>query len=123
MATKHSKRSGTKSAAKGSSKAARPAAKPAKPAATAARPAAPRRGAASRAPSLAERALSLRDAIQHSKLTAANPWDYTAKARKWEARAERLLAGAETAETHKALETLAAEVEGDRDFQEARRLF
>jgi len=123
VATKRSKRSGTKSIAKGSSKAARPAATPAKPAAKAARPTAPRREAAGRVPSFAERALSLRDAIQHSKLTAADPWGYTVKARKWEARAERLVAGAETAEAREALATLAAELEGDRDFQEARRLF
>ena len=151
MATKRSKQSGTKATAKRSSKTARPAARP-KPAKAAAQPAAkpvaqpaakpvakpaarqaaplaapPRREAASGTPSLTERALALRDTIQHSKLTAANPWAYTAKARAWEARAERLLdrlgAGAETAETRKAVEALAVEVEGDRDFQDARRLF
>jgi hypothetical protein len=124
VATKRSKRSGTKAIAKGSSsKAARPAATPTKPAVKAARPTAPRREAAGRVPSFAERALSLRDAIQQSKLTAADPWGYTVKARKWEARAERLVAGAETAEAREALATLAAELEGDRDFREARRLF
>jgi len=142
VATKHSKRSGTKATAKRSSKTARPAARPtpakaavkpaakppAKPAARRAAPvsAAPRREAAS-APSLTERTLALRDTIQHSKLTAADPWGYTPKARAWQARAEqlldRLVAGAETAETRKAVEALAAEVDGDRDFREARRLF
>jgi hypothetical protein len=142
VATKRGKRSGTKATAKRSSKAARPAARPtpakaavkpaakppAKPAARRAAPvpAAPRREAAS-APSLTERALALRDTIQQSKLTAADPWGYTAKARAWQARVERLLdrlgTGAETAETRKAVEALAVEVEGDRDFQEARRLF
>jgi hypothetical protein len=86
----------------------------------------PRREAAS-SPSLTERALALRNAIQHSKLTAADPWGYTAKARAWQVRVERLLdrlgTGVETAETRKAVEALAVEVEGDRDFQEARRLF
>jgi hypothetical protein len=129
VATKRSKRSGTKSTAKRSSKAARPAArpKPAKPAANAAakpasRPAAPARREAA-GPSLEERTLALRDAIEHSKLTAVDPWGYTPKARKWVARAERLLAGTEPAEAHKALAALAAEVEGDREFQEARRRF
>ncbi|HEV8307051.1 MAG TPA: hypothetical protein VGW35_05240 [Methylomirabilota bacterium] len=75
----------------------------------------------------AERARALQDAIQRSKLTAADPWGYTSKARKWETRArelaERLARDGESASLRQALDALSAEVERDRDFQEARRLF
>ncbi len=68
----------------------------------------------------------LREAILRSKLSHPDPWRYTAKARRWGERAQQLveaIAAAETPALRRALETLAAEVEGDRDFQEARRLF
>jgi hypothetical protein len=71
--------------------------------------------------------MALRDTIQRSKLTAANPWTYTAKARAWGERAQRLVdqlardAGSSAA--RQALDTLSTEVERDRDYQEARRLF
>ncbi len=145
MATKRGNRSGTKVTAKRSGKAARPAAREAerrKPAKAATKPAAKavakpaarrvavapaRREVTGGAPSLMERAKALRDAIQRSKLTAADPWAYTPKARAWLARSERLLdqlsANVETAEMRKAVEALAAAVEADRDFREARRFF
>jgi hypothetical protein len=101
---------------------ARPASGPAKPAA---RPSAPARQDTPLP--LLEQARSLREAIQRSKLTAPDPWAYTPKARGWIQRADEVLAriesGADAAGTRKALEALQAEVEGDRDFQEARRLF
>jgi hypothetical protein len=71
--------------------------------------------------------MALRDAIQRSKLTAADPWKYTAKARAWGERAQRLMdqfgrdAGSSSA--RQALDSLRAEVERDQDFQAARRLF
>jgi hypothetical protein len=78
-------------------------------------------------PSLLEQAMALRDAIQRSKLTAHDPWGYTAKARGWLTRVEALVARvgteADAAVTRKGVETLRGEVESDRDFQEARRLF
>jgi hypothetical protein len=107
-----------------------PAAKPApKPAARAAAPARPAPAARVTAPSpgLLEQARSLRDTIERSKQTAADPWGYTTKARGWVQRADQVLgriaASADAAGTSKALETLRAEVEADRDFREARRLF
>ena len=145
MATKRGKQSGTKTTVKRSVKPARPAARKetrgnaapkggsprgAKPASRPPEPRlrvpaiAPARQAAA-SPSLLERAKALRDTIQRSKLTAPDPWTYAAKARAWLDRAERLLdrisANVETAEMRKAVEALTAEVEGDRDFQEAQR--
>ncbi|MBI4013887.1 MAG: hypothetical protein HY359_16335 [Candidatus Rokubacteria bacterium] len=133
MATKRGKRSGssTKSKSRAKPKAtAKPGAKPARsanpqPERRVTRPAvAPARREAA-PPTLLERAKALRDAIQRSKLTAPDPWGYAGKARPWFERAERLLdrisAGVETAELRKGVEALAAEVEADRDFQEARR--
>jgi hypothetical protein len=116
--------------------AAKPA--PAKP--EAARPAAARagdagagRGAAPgtapapRGPSLLERAEQLRDVIQRSKLTHPDPWTFSAKARGWSQRAQVLVqevaASGDTPANRRSVETLAAEVEGDPSFQEARRLF
>jgi hypothetical protein len=69
----------------------------------------------------------IRDAVQRSKLTAADPWSYTPRARVWWQRAqalvERIAREGETAESRRELERLLAEVEGDPDFQEARRRF
>jgi hypothetical protein len=120
--------------AKSAPKAApRPAAAAAKPAPAAKRPAAaspspaprrpaapaPRRGAQA---SLLERAERLREAIQAS--SHGNP-ELHVEARGWGDRAQQLVdeiarAGDTPAATH-ALEALTAEVEGDRDFQEAHR--
>jgi hypothetical protein len=76
-------------------------------------------------PSLLERAKALRDSVQQSKLTARDPWGYTAKARVWEERVEQLLdritANVDAAATGKSVETLRTEIEGDRDYQEALR--
>jgi hypothetical protein len=71
------------------------------------------------------RAERLRDAILKSKLSHPDPWSYTAKARAWSQRAqhvvEEIAAGGDTEQHRRALEKLAAEVEGDPDFEEARR--
>jgi len=132
VATKRGKRSGTKtkSTVKPKPKAT------AKPPVKSGRASSPAPGRRVASPAVAparraaplpllERGKALRDAIQLSKLTAPDPWSYTGRARTWLGRVERLLdrisAGVETAEMRKAIETLAAEVEGDRDFQEARR--
>ncbi len=85
-------------------------------------PASPR---VSAGPSLLERAERFRDAVQQSKLAAADPWTYTAKARGWTRRAQALVdevarAGA-TLALGKNLEALIAEVEADHDYQEANR--
>ena len=143
MAKKTGKRSVTKKAASKPSKAApRPAAKAAKtakvvakPAAKAPAPAPPKRAAeaaarpapSAAAPSLEARAEHLRDQIQQSKLSHPDPWRFGAKARGWGERAQVLVeliaARGDTASARGSLDALAAEVEGDRDFQEARRLF
>jgi len=142
VAKKTVKRSATKKAASRPSKAAsRPAAKPAKAAkaatktaakATAAAP--PKRAAATArpappaaGPTLGEHAERLRDEIQRSKLTHPDPWRYAAKARGWGERAQVLVelvaVRGDTASARGSFEALAAELQGDRDFQEARRLF
>ncbi len=76
-------------------------------------------------PSLLEQAKALRDSVQESKLTARDPWGYTAKARAWQERVEQLLdritANVDAAATRKGVEALRAEIEGDRDYQEAQR--
>ena len=148
MAKKTGKRSATKKAASKPSKAApRPAAKAAKTAKAATKPAAkapppprrrhaapPKRAAAAArpapaaaGPSLGEHAERLRDEIQQSKLSHPDPWRYAAKARGWGERAQVLVeliaVRGDTASARGSLEALAAELEGDRDFQEARRLF
>jgi hypothetical protein len=78
-------------------------------------------------PSLLEQAERLRDEIQRSKLTHPDPWTYGVKARAWGVRAQALVdqlavRGDDTT-TRRALVALEAEVQGNRDFQEARRLF
>jgi hypothetical protein len=78
-------------------------------------------------PSLADLAERLRDDIQRSKLTHPDPWTYAAKARAWEVRAQALVEEialkGDTPATRRTLEALDREVQRDRDFQEARRLF
>lgn len=69
----------------------------------------------------------LRDAILKSKLTAADPWAYTPKARAWVLLAQQLVeeiaAGGDRRALEERLTALTAEVEADHDFQEARRRF
>jgi hypothetical protein len=139
VAKKAPKRSTTMKSKKPAKAAARAAAKPpAKPAAkatTRSKPTATARPAVATArpgpqpagPSLLEQAERLRDEIQRSKLTHPDPWTYGVKARTWGVRAQALVdqlaaQGDDTA-TRRALVTLEAEVQGSRDFQEARRLF
>jgi hypothetical protein len=78
-------------------------------------------------PSIGERAERLRDDILRSKLTHPDPWTYASKARAWGDRAqvlvEQIVVQGHTPAALRTLEILHAEVEGDRDFQEARRLF
>ena len=133
MAKKTGKRSPTKKAANKPSKtAARPAAKAGKKPASkpAAAAAVPKRAPA--APphaglSLGERARQLHKEITQSKLTHPDPWRYADKAREWGERAqvivEVIAVRGDTASARSSLEALLAEVDRDRDFQEARRLF
>ena len=122
-------------AAKTPSRPAKSAAKETKPAG-AVKATAPSRGAVTLPPvvrpahrpvepSLLERAERLRDAIQTSKLTAPDPWPYAGKARGWTQRAQALVEDVarrgDTRATRRAIDTLTAEVEGDRDYQEALR--
>jgi hypothetical protein len=76
---------------------------------------------------LLERAERLRDDILRSKTTHPDPWGYTAKARGWGQRAQALVdelaSRGDSAQLERSVETLTAEVTGDRDFQAARRLF
>ena len=136
MAKKAQKRSATKKTASKPAKAARkPAAKaPAKAAAKAAPKAAPpaKRAVpaarpASAGPGLMALAERLRDQIQQSKLTHPDPWTYGAKARGWGERAQVLVdeiaVKGDSPAVQRTIEALEAELRGDRDFQEARRLF
>jgi hypothetical protein len=138
VAKKAQKRSATKKAARKPAKAARkPAAKaPKKPVSKAAPKAAPpakRAGAPSRPappstrPSLLALAERLRDQIRRSKLTHPNPWVYGAKARGWGDRVqvlvEEIAVTGDSPALQRSIEALDAELQGDRDFQEARRLF
>jgi hypothetical protein len=78
-------------------------------------------------PTLLERAERLRDDLLRSKLTHPDPWSYTAKARAWGGRiqtlVEEIAEAGQTPALHAAVGKLAAEVEGDADFQKARQLF
>jgi hypothetical protein len=78
-------------------------------------------------PTLLEQAERLRDDVIRSKLTHPDPWDYTAKARAWGERIQALVqeiaVAGQTPALHAAVGKLAAEVEGDADFQKARQLF
>jgi hypothetical protein len=130
VAKKGQKRSATKKAASKSpkatrrpaGKAARKATAPSKPASATARPAPPSAGS-----SLGEHAERLRDEILRSKLTHPNPWRYAPKARAWGERVqvlvEQIAARGDTPAARRSLEVLDVELRGDRDFQEARRLF
>ena len=126
MAKKPVKRSASKKAATKPSKTARrPAGKAAKSAPAKATSSSTR--AASAGPNLGERAERLRDEILRSKLTHPDPWAYAAKARAWGERAqvivETIVMRGDSPGTLRTLEELLAEVEGDRDFLAARRLF
>jgi hypothetical protein len=137
VAKKTGKRSPTKKAARKPTKTtARPAAKAAKKTASktapkratapaAARAAAPAAGAAAGA--LAERARRIHEEITRSKLTHPDPWRYAPKAREWGDRAltivDLVVVRGETPSAHSSLAALVAELDADRDFQEARRLF
>jgi hypothetical protein len=126
VAKKVQKRSAPK---KASTKAAkRPATKAAKAPAASKRASAPRGPATSaHHAGLGERVQRLHEEIRRSKLTHPNPWTYAPKARAWDERAqvlvEMIVVQGHTPVVVRTLETLHAEVEGDRDFQEARRLF
>ena len=125
MAKKGPKRSATK---KASTKTGKTARRPPSKAATKARGAVPARPApVAHGPALVERAERLRDEILRSKLTHPNPWTYAPKARGWGERAqvlvELIVVQGPSPTTLRTLEGLHAEVERDRDFQEARRLF
>jgi len=78
-------------------------------------------------PDWLERAERLRDAVLRSKLCHPDPWRYTPKARGWAARAQQIVdqiaTEGDAAAHRRALEALVAEVEGDPDFEDARRLF
>lgn len=136
MAKKAQKRAATKKAASKPAKVAQRSAgkppvkstAPAKPSKSA-KPAVStgRAAAAPSGPALGEQAARLRDDILRSKLTHPDPWRYAGKARGWGERAQALVdqtaAGSHGAEARRAFEALAGEIQGDRDFQEARRLF
>ena len=135
MAKKAQKRAATKKAASKSAKVAqRPAGKAPVKAAQAkpsksAKPARStgRAAAAPSGPALGEQAAQLRDDILRSKLTHPDPWRYAGKARGWGERAqvivEVIAVRGDTASARGSLEALLAEIDRDRDFQEARRLF
>jgi hypothetical protein len=137
VAKKGQKRSMTKKAAAKPAKAAgRPAARAAAGSTAKSKaPAAPKRSPASSpplapapaGPTLGEQAERLRDEIQRSKLTHPDPWRYAPKARAWGERAqalvEQLAAGRQASGAQRDLEALARELQADRDFQEARRIF
>lgn len=134
MAKKHPKRAATKKAATKPPRSTRqPAGRAAKKATATAKGAAPPKRAAARpapdfaGPPLGERAERLRDAILRSKLTHPDPWTYAPKARAWGDRAQVLVdlivVQGNTPAALRTLEALDAEVQRDRDFQEARRLF
>ena len=130
MAKKAQKRSAPKKASTKSAKAVRSSASKAATKAGAASKrvtAAPRPTPPSAGPSAGERARRLHEEILRSKLTHPDPWTYAGKARGWGDRAqvliELIVVQGHTPAALRTLETLHAEVEGDRDFQAARRLF
>ena len=138
MGKKVQKRSATKKTASKPPQAARkPAGKaPARTAAKAAPKAAPpaKRAVAESRPaspptrhSLTDQVERLREQIQRSKLTHPDPWTYGAKARGWGDRVqvlvEQITVQGESPAAQRTIEALDAEIQGDRDFQEARRLF
>lgn len=130
MAKKARKHQAPKKAATKSAKAARrPAGKTATKAVSASKraPAAARPTPPTAGPGPGERAERLRDEILRSKLTHPDPWAYAGKARAWGDRAqglvELIVVEGPSPVALRTLEELYAEVERDRDFQEARRLF
>lgn len=90
------------------------------------RPSAPASRPVPAPPTLLEEAERFRDEIQRTKLCHPDPWAYTPKARGWaqqaQALVDRIATGDQGGGARDALARLRAEVEGDRDFQEARRL-
>jgi len=76
---------------------------------------------------LLQHAEAIRDSIRRSRFTAPDPWAYTPRERVWAQRAQELIEAisrdGDTTENRQALQKLVAEVEGDPDFQEARRRF
>jgi hypothetical protein len=136
VAKKGQKRSMTKKAAAKPAKPAKAAGRPAgksaaRSAVKAKAPAPPKRSPAAppapAGPALGEQAERLRDEILRSKLTHPDPWRYTPKARAWGERAQTLVdqlaAGRQASGAQRDLEALARELQADRDFQEARRIF
>ena len=138
MGKKVQKRSATKkTASKPPEAAPKPAAKaPARTPAKAAPKAAPpaKRAVAESRPApaptrhrLTDQVERLREQIQRSKLTHPDPWTYGAKARGWGDRVqvlvEQITVQGESPAAQRTIEALDAEIQGDRDFQEARRLF
>src|SRR5262249_15432412 len=129
VAKKAQKRSAPKKAATKSAKVAnRPAAKAAKAPAASKRTSVPAGPATSAHHSgLGERVQHLHEEIRRSKLTHPNPWTYAPKARAWDDRAqvlvEMIVVQGYTPVVVRTLETLHAEVEADRDFQDAPPVF
>jgi outer membrane biosynthesis protein TonB len=128
VAKKAQKRLASRKASTKSAKSARrPAGKAAKNAPAKAKTTASSKPAASTGPGLGHRAERLRDEIMRSKLTHPDPWAYASKARAWGERAqvlvELIVVRGDSPAALRTLEVLHAEVEGDRDFQAARRLF
>jgi hypothetical protein len=131
VAKKAQKRSATKKASNTPRKAARrPADKAATkvpPVTAGARRVIVRPAPAPAGPNLGERARRLRDEIARSKHTHPDPWTYAAKARAWgdrvEILVEQIIIRGDTVATRRSLEALDAELQRDRDFQDARRLF
>jgi hypothetical protein len=78
-------------------------------------------------PSLLEQAEGLRDAILKSRLSHPEPWGYTPRTRNWGREAQRIIdeiaEGKDIDTCRRAYQALAAEVDGDPEFQVARRLF
>jgi hypothetical protein len=78
-------------------------------------------------PSLLEQAEGLRDAILRSRLSHPEPWSYTPRTHSWGLEAQRIIdeiaEGKDIDTCRRAYEVLAAKVEGDPEFQTARRLF
>lgn len=111
-----------KAPARTAGKAAPKAAPPAKRAVAESRPASP-----PTRHSLTDQVERLREQIQRSKLTHPDPWTYGAKARGWGDRVqilvEQITVQGESPAAQRTIEALDAEIQGDRDFQEARRLF
>jgi hypothetical protein len=97
-----------------------------RPAERSGRPAVARPAAAASSatpPSLLERAERLRDDILRSKISHPDPWRYTAKARAFGERAQRIIDDAAAGrDAGRALQALVGEVEGDPDYRQARRL-